>query len=234
VVIDRNLNYGRHLVRRFLGRARPYGTVLDLGAGTGVDLGAAREIEPGAELHGIEVFPEPAARLEGMGVHVHRINLETDRVPLGDESVDVVMSNQVLEHTKEIFWILHEASRVLRTGGHLIIGVPNLASLHNRLLLLLGRQPTSIQNSTAHVRGYTRGDLLTFLERGFPGGYRLRARGGSNFYPFPPLIARPLAAALPGMAWGLFLLLRKERPYGGQFVEYPARERLETNFYLGR
>jgi hypothetical protein len=36
------------------------------------------------------------------------------------------------------------------------------------------------------------------------------------------------------MAWGIFLELEKVAPYGGQFLEYPVRERLETNFYLGR
>jgi ubiquinone/menaquinone biosynthesis C-methylase UbiE len=233
-MIDKNLNYGRHVVRRFLERARPFSTLLDLGAGTGVDLRAGREVQPDAELHAIEVWPESVRTLEGMGVRVHPINLEKDRFPLADGSMDVVMSNQVLEHTKEIFWIFHEATRVLRTGGHMVVGVPNLASLHNRLLLLLGRQPSALQNATAHVRGYTRRDLVRFVDRVFPGGYSVRAFGGSNFYPFPPAIARPLARALPGMAWGIFLLLRKEREYGREFVEYPVRERLETNFFLGQ
>ncbi|HET6232606.1 MAG TPA: class I SAM-dependent methyltransferase [Longimicrobiaceae bacterium] len=232
-MIDKNLNYGRHVVRRFLEQARPFSTLLDLGAGTGVDLRAAREVQPDAELHAIEVWPESVRTLEGMGVRVHPIDLEKNRFPLADGSMDVVMSNQVLEHTKEIFWIFHEATRVLRTGGHMIVGVPNLASLHNRLLLLLGRQPSALQNATAHVRGYTRRDIVRFVDRVFPGGYSVRAFGGSNFYPFPPAIARPLAKALPGMAWGIFLLLRKEREYGREFVEYPVRERLETNFFLG-
>ena len=233
-MIDRTLNYGRHVIRGFLRRAAPYGSVLDLGAGTGVDLRAAHEVQPQARLHAIEVFPDSVRLLQEMGAHVHPIDLEKDRFPLEDGSVDVVMSNQVLEHTKEIFWIFHEATRVLRTGGHMIVGVPNLASLHNRLLLLAGRQPTAIQNGTAHVRGYTRRDLLSVFELAFPGGYSLQGHGGSNFYPFPGVLARPLAAAFPGMAWGMFLLLRKEREYAGEFLEYPVRERLETNFYLGR
>jgi hypothetical protein len=83
------------------------------------------------------------------------------------------------------------------------------------------------------VRGFTRRDLETFLQCGFPGGYGLTGFAGSNFYPFPPLLARPLARMLPSMAWGIFLDFQKLRQYAREFLEYPARERLETNFYLG-
>ena len=74
------------------------------------------------------------------------------------------MANQILEHTKEIFWILDQVSTVLKEGGHFLLGVPNLASLHNRLLLAFGRQPSPIQNNSAHVRGYTKPDVLQLLK----------------------------------------------------------------------
>jgi hypothetical protein len=108
-----------------------------------------------------------------------------------------------------------------------------LASLHNRLLLALGRQPTSIQNASAHVRGWTRRDLVRFLNTAFPGGYKVERWGGSNFYPLPPALARPMARLVPGMAWGLFMLLRKQTCYDKQFVDYPGRAGLETNFFRG-
>ncbi len=144
--------------------------------------------------------------------------------------MDAVILNQVLEHTKEIFWIAHEATRVLKPGGSLIVGVPNLASLHNRALLLLGRQPTSIKTLSAHVRGFTKGDVLAFLEGVFPGGYSLEGFGGSNFYPLPGVLARPMARMFPGMAWGIFFRLVKRRPYQGEFLRYLERHPLETNF----
>jgi SAM-dependent methyltransferase len=232
-MIDRTLNYGRHLVRRFLAQAGDFDTVLDVGAGHGYDLELARGVNPRAALHGVEVEPDSARRLREKGIVVHQMDVERDRLPFGDGAVDVVITNQTLEHVKEIFWIFHEISRVLRPGGTVIVGVPNLAALHNRLLLLAGRQPSPLQNASAHVRGYTRRDLMDVLERAFPGGYRLERWGGSNFYPFPPVLARPLAAALPGMAWGIFLMLRKQAEYGRQFLDYPVREQLQTNFFLG-
>jgi hypothetical protein len=35
------------------------------------------------------------------------------------------------------------------------------------------------------------------------------------------------------MAWSIFFLLEKQREYGREFIDFPARERLETNFYVG-
>lgn len=234
-VIDRSLNYGRHLISRFLSAAnhKPMKVVLDIGAGWGSDLLLARTHNPAAELHAIEVYPEYQEGLKQKGISVHPLNIERDKFPFSDESIDVVIANQILEHVKEIFWIFHEATRVLRIGGSLIIGVPNLASLHNRLLLALGKQPTCIQNHSAHVRGYTKSDLLKFLNLCFPNGYDLVKFGGSNFYPFPPLIAKPLASLFPNMAWGIFLMFRKEQTYKNEFIIHPIAHQLETNFYLG-
>jgi methylase of polypeptide subunit release factors len=45
-MIDRSLNYGRPIVRRFLEAATPDQRVLDLGAGSGIDLLAARAVQP--------------------------------------------------------------------------------------------------------------------------------------------------------------------------------------------
>ena len=73
------------------------------------------------------------------------VDIERNSLPFANEPLQVILSNQTLEHVKEIFWIFHEVSRVLKTNGYLIIAVPNLASLHNRLLLLLGMQPSCLK-----------------------------------------------------------------------------------------
>lgn len=232
-MIDRTLNYGRHHFQHFLKAAAPFQTVLDIGAGHGHDLLTARAVVPQARLLGIEPYKPYVTELQKQGIEVHSLNIEQDRFPFAEGTLDIVMANQILEHTKEVFWILDQISRSLKVGGHLLIGVPNLAALHNRILLALGQQPSPLKNNSAHVRGFTKGDLLRLLESGFPRGYVLRHFGGSNFYPFPPFLARPLAALLPSMAWGIFFDLQKMQPYTGSFLKYPLEQQLETNFYLG-
>jgi SAM-dependent methyltransferase len=232
-MIDRTLNYGRHHIERFLLSSAKYHRILDIGAGHGDDLMLARRIDASAEINGIEVHPTYAAELAQKGINVHSINIERDKLPFPDGSTDIVIANQVLEHVKELFWIFHEITRVLPINGKLIIGVPNLASFHNRILLALGRQPSSLKNNSAHIRGYTKCDVEWFLESCFPGGYVKRMFGGSNFYPFPPIIARPLARLFPNLAWSIFFLFEKQRKYKNEFLEFPLREHLETNFYVG-
>lgn len=232
-MIDRSLNYGRHHIYDYLLKALPYSSVLDIGAGCGVDLAIAKQVNSAAKQIAIEAYAPYVEKLSLQGVQVHPLNIEKDSLPFNDESIDVVIANQVLEHTKELFWIFHEISRVLAVGGKLIIGVPNLASLHNRLLLLLGKQPSPIQNASAHVRGYTKHDLTRFVSLCFPGGYELIEFKGSNFYPLPPLLARPLAGILPNMAWGIFLMFEKRTKYSRHFLDFPVQKKLETNFFLG-
>lgn len=231
-MIDRSLNYGRSVIERYLKVSMPYERVLDIGAGRGDDLSTARRINNTAELFAVERHHVNVSELESSGVRVYSADIERSKLPFEDESMDVVVANQILEHTKEIFWIFHEISRVLRPKGKLILGIPNLASLHNRLLLLFGWQPSSLKNNSAHVRGFTKQDILRFLESCFPKGYALRAFGGSNFYPFPPVVARPLARIFPNMAWGIFMLFEKVNGYGRGFLEYPVQKKLQTYFKL--
>lgn len=232
-MIDKSLNYGRSTIERFLRGIAPFEHVLDIGAGGGDDLETARRCSPNSCLYAVESYPPNVERLRQKSIEVVQANVERESLPFPDEFFDVVMSNQTLEHVKEIFWILHNASKTLKVGGRLIIGVPNLASAHNRLLLLAGRQPTCLQNASAHVRGYTRDDLLRMFRKVFPDGYKVEGFGGSNFYPFPPVIARPLAKMMPNSAWAIFLLLKKAKPYNQEFLEFPIHEQLETNFFLG-
>jgi SAM-dependent methyltransferase len=232
-MIDRSLNYGRSAIKKFLLGLSPIERALDVGAGGGDDLETVRKCSPGAALYAVESYPPNVEKLKQAKIEVLQANIEREVLPFTDEYFDVVMSNQTLEHVKELFWILHNMSRTLKVGGHMIVGVPNLAAAHNRLLLLLGRQPTCLKNASAHVRGYTKRDFLGALDKIFPGGYKLEGFAGANFYPFPPLLARPLAALAPNHAWGIFMLLRKTRRYNEEFLEFPVTSQLETNFYLG-
>lgn len=232
--IDRKLNYGRHILEEVLGSrvtSLRSATVLDIGAGSGLDLDIVNDALVDPSLHAVEVYPPNVEKLRAKGIQCYPKNLEKDSLPFEDTSIDLVIANQIAEHCKEIFWIFHEMARCLKIGGYLYLGVPNLASLHSRLLLLLGRQPTCIRNFSAHVRGFTKRDVEDFFDRCFPGGFDTEVFRGANFYPFPPRLANPLARLFPSSAVSIFFLLKKRKPYKGEFLY--AAEGLETNFYRG-
>jgi len=203
--------------------------VLDVGAGYGKDLLAVKAALPGASTAAVETYPQAVAFLRKSGFDVASVNLERDALPFGAASFDIVMCNQVIEHTKELFWVVSELARVCKVGGHLVIGVPNLGSLHNRLALLAGRQPPAIHVFGPHVRGFTIPGLRDFLEAG--NTLRVERVLGGNFYPFAPSVSRPLARWFPGLAVSSFYAVRKlndadflevlDTPRGGELVDTP-------------
>lgn len=114
-MIDRSLNYGRHHIAGFLLQTGELRQIIDLGAGQGDDLNIAHQCFPAAELAAVESYPPYSERLSSNGIIVHPLNIERDMLPYDNGQVDAVISNKILEHTKEIFWIFHEITRLL--GG---------------------------------------------------------------------------------------------------------------------
>jgi SAM-dependent methyltransferase len=75
------------------------------------------------------------------------------RVPLDDKSIDIVHSNQVIEHLRNPDFFLREIHRILKDDGYAIISTENLSSWHNILALLLGWQPFSLTNVSEVISG---------------------------------------------------------------------------------
>jgi SAM-dependent methyltransferase len=130
-------------------------------------------------------------------------------LPFGDRAAACIVVNQILEHLKDPFHLLAECDRVLNVGGALIIGVPNLAGLLNRLYLLIGRQPPAIHMPGPHVRGYALSALRAYLTSN--ANFRMRRFFGSCLYPLPPCLSEPAAVIFPGLASYTFFVLEKVR-----------------------
>ena len=232
--VDKSLNWGRDIVRDVADTLvlDDDAIIVDIGAGLGYDLSIFQERYPRCTYHAIDYRENHRAHLEAKSIVFHVVNIETDPIPLDSRSVDVVIINQVLEHCKELFWILHEVSRILRVGGHVLVGVPNLASLHNRILLCLGHQPTCISVGSAHIRGFTRAGLESFMHGCAPRLYATTKFAGSNFYPFPSKLASALSRWIPNGSVSIFVLFRKINDYEDQFLR--ATNTLESNFRDGQ
>ena len=110
-----------------LGRIERGATVLDLGCGAGTDLLIAAQMAgPEGRVIGVDMTPamvsrarESAAAMGLENVEVHEGLIET--LPLADESVDVVISNGVIDLVVDKEAVFAEIDRVLRPGGRLQI-----------------------------------------------------------------------------------------------------------------
>ncbi|HWO47809.1 MAG TPA: class I SAM-dependent methyltransferase [Solirubrobacterales bacterium] len=195
----------------------------DLSERCGASLGAKRML-------GVEVYEGPAAEAEAKGLEVAHVDLETGRLPWEDGSVDVVVCNQVLEHLKNVWLPMTEMHRVLRLGGHAVLSVPNLASLHNRVLLALGRQPTSIRVLGPHVRGYAFREFRDLVA--LDGAYEVERALTVGFYPLPAAWSRPFSSLWAGAGHTTIVLARKTdtAPPWLDYIEGEVEDGMQT-FY---
>jgi len=103
----------------------PGEVVLDLGSGAGADvLISARRVAPGGRAIGLDMTEEMLELARRNAAEAKVDNVEflqgyLEDIPLPDASVDVVISNCVLNLAADKFVVLAEAARVLRPGGRL-------------------------------------------------------------------------------------------------------------------
>ncbi len=110
-----------------LAELKPGEVVLDLGSGGGIDvLLSARRVGPAGKAYGLDMTDEMLAlardNQKKAGVeNVEFLKGEIENIPLPDNSVDVVISNCVINLSADKDRVLAEAARVLKPGGRFAV-----------------------------------------------------------------------------------------------------------------
>jgi SAM-dependent methyltransferase len=176
---ERARRQARMLATVLAQRAGPQ-RIVDIGCGDGAATDLMRQLNPGHTVIGIDWSAMALARARARGLLVVQGSASPSGLPLPDESADVVIMSELIEHLVDTDAAAEEVRRVLRPGGVLLLSTPNLAAWFNRALIALGIQPVFSEVSlrgvygrpgrqvAGHLRLFTRRALVEFLTaRGF-------------------------------------------------------------------
>jgi len=134
---------------------QPGQVVLDLGSGGGIDVFlAARKVGPTGKAIGLDMTPDmiKLARQNAKKIGATNVEFrygEMEDIPLPDESVDVIISNCVINLSPDKGQVFREAHRVLKPGGRLAVSD----------IVIHGQMPDFIRDSVAQWTGCVAGAL---------------------------------------------------------------------------
>lgn len=157
------------LLERYL----PPGRLLAIGCGDGVELAVARS--RGWTVEGYDV-DEATTRRVAQAVSATVYTGDLFALPFEPGAYDCVYLDQVLEHPKDPAAYLTLSRRLLKPGGILYVGVPNIESISSRFKRLIGRLGMSrrrmrFYDTFHHLFYYAPGTLPPLLERRY--GFRV-------------------------------------------------------------
>ncbi len=138
-----------------LAEIAPGETVLDLGSGGGIDvLLSARRVGPSGKVYGLDMTDEmlelARANQAKAGItNVEFLKGDIEHIPLPDDSVDLIISNCVINLSPDKDRVMAEAFRVLKTGGRLAVSD----------IVVRGEIPQDIQRSIELWAGCVAGAL---------------------------------------------------------------------------
>jgi SAM-dependent methyltransferase len=129
-----------------------------------------KQLHPEWEMWALDLTDHFGTRFAADGVQLRCCDLDRAEIPFADSTFDLLLCTEVLEHVfAPPTSVVAELARVLRPGGRLLLSVPNLATLGNRVQFLFGCSPlpnpdeqmnTGRLHGHAHVREYTRREIV--------------------------------------------------------------------------
>lgn len=200
---------------RFVAGTPRGGALLDLGASDGETLGHIAELRP--DLHFFAADLEGAPEKYPTGCQFARVNLETDRLPWKDGSLDSITCMQLVEHLRDCTLLESEVARLLKPGGRVFIETP-----HPKTMMLsspggsaAGTFTMNFWDDLTHTRVVPMGAMAKRLRRA---GLEIVSSGISRNWFFAasyplfclmPASRQKFTARIHWLGWSAYLVAKK-------------------------
>ena len=217
--LDYNIKVITKVLRKYC--SKQIDSYLDLGAGIGLLTSYIASIVKPKEIIIVDIDRNALEVAQRKGFKTIMLDLNVDKLPLNNNSVDLVTAFELIEHLWNKDNMLEETLRILKPGGLFIVSTPNLASLVNRLLLLMGKTPIYYsvslkyeiegRASYGHISLYTASSLRDHMSK--VGFEVLEIHGLLTHYAYKNLIVKAITMLTtklrPPLAPDILLVARK-------------------------
>ena len=150
-------------------------TLLDAGCGNGTNLEDIILKYPNAKVIGIDNFkPDIEVAKKKFADKIDFLHCDCLDMKINGESIDVVLSNQVIEHIVKYEKYLSEIKRILKSEGLLILSTPNFHNPKNTLLKLFFQKPIMRWENNknlppneyrGHVKEFYEDELISLIQK---------------------------------------------------------------------
>ena len=122
-------------------KPKPKDKILEIGCDSGLFSLIIKERFKDIQHQAIEVAPERINTALSRGIDVKKVDVEKEQLPFNNNSFDIVLFTETIEHLVSPLLILSEIKRVIKPAGTVIISTPNAVGLFARYNHLLGISP---------------------------------------------------------------------------------------------
>ena len=94
---------------------------------------------------------------------IFKLDFEKKKIPLPNNSIDLIICLEVLEHLRQPDHFLKEIMRLLKKDSIAVFSIPNILSFSSRVRVVLGLLPTAIVSDPTHIKFYRKKDIINIF-----------------------------------------------------------------------
>jgi SAM-dependent methyltransferase len=196
---------------KFVSGAPRSGTLLDLGSSDGETLGHIAELRPDLKLRAADIGGKPENY--PAGCDFARVDLEREKLPWPDASVDAITCMHLIEHLTDLKSLISETARLLKPGGKVYFETPHpktvtLPSLRGKFTLNFFDDPTHVRPiGTDELAGQVRSAGLETVESGISRNWMFAA--AYPFFALLPASRKKYTSRVHWIGWSAYLIARR-------------------------